>query len=76
MSKSKRLEKEIDYIKSIITILVALCAGIVAWFVRDDTTNLFFQILGIILFLIFLYGIIYSNKKIKKLLDELEVTND
>ena len=77
MSKTKRLEKEIDYIKTLISILFALIAGITTWFVHsDDSMNLFFQIVSIVLFLIFLYAIIYLHKKIETLLSELEEAND
>jgi len=43
MSKEKRLEKEIDYLKTIIGILSALCAGLSTWFVNTNkNTNLLF----------------------------------
>jgi len=51
MSKEKRLEKEIDYLKTIIGILSALCAGLSTWFVNTDkNTNLLFQTISVILF--------------------------
>jgi len=77
MSKTKRFEKEIDYIKTLISILFALVAGITAWFVHtDDEVNLFFQIISIVLFLVFLYGIIYLHKRIEVLLDKLEEVDE
>lgn len=77
MSKSKRLEKEIDYLKSAIGILVALTAGITAWFVNTDSNaNLLFQLFAIVLFFIFIFGIIYLHKKVEILFDQLEATND
>ena len=77
MSKTKRLEKEIDYLKSFIGILIALSAGIAAWFVNTNANvNLLFQVSAIILFFVFLLGIIYLHKKIKKLFDELEIADD
>ncbi|MEO1954595.1 MAG: hypothetical protein ABGW74_07815 [Campylobacterales bacterium] len=77
MSKTKRFEKEIDYIKTLISILFALVAGITAWFVHaDDEVNLFFQIISIVLFLVFLYGIIYLHKRVEVLLDKLEEVDE
>jgi uncharacterized membrane protein len=77
MSKTKRLEKEIDYLKGIIGILVFLIAGLVAWFVNtDDETNVYFKLIAIVLFSFFVLGIIKTDTKIYKLLDELEIEND
>jgi len=72
MSKTKRLEKEIDYLKTMIGILVALCAGLTTWFVKEETTSAVLQAIGVCLFLVFLYVIIKSHIKIKLLLDKLE----
>jgi len=77
MSKEKRLEKEIDYLKTIIGILSALCAGLSTWFVNTDkNTNLLFQTISVILFFVFFYVIIKSHKKVNDLLSELEATHD
>lgn len=76
MSLTKRLEKEIDYVKTIIGILVALVAGLAAWFVNYNDTNILFQIIAIILFFIFIFAIINQHKKVEILLDDLEEAND
>ena len=77
MSLTKRLEKEIDYVKTIIGILVALIAGLTTWFVHlNENVNIFFQVVAIILFFLFLFGIIYQHKKVNILLDDLEVADD
>ena len=76
MSLTKRLEKEIDYTKTIIGILVALIAGLITWFVNDKDANILFQIIAIILFLVFIFAIINQHKKVIILLDDLEEAND
>ena len=76
MSLTKRLEKEIDYTKTIIGILVALIAGLTTWFVNANKVNIYFQIIAIILFFIFIFGIIYQHKKVNTLLDDLEEADD
>ena len=76
MSLTKRLEKEIDYVKTIIGILVALVAGLAAWFVNYNDTNILFQIIAIMLFFIFIFAIINQHKKAEILLDDLEEAND
>lgn len=56
ISKTKRLEKEIDYLKGLIGILVFLIAGLVAWFVNtDDETNIYFKLIAIVLFSFFCF---------------------
>lgn len=77
MSKEKSLEKEIDYLKTIIGIMSALCAGLSTWFANaNKNTNLLFQIISVFLFFVFLYVIIKSHRKVTSLLAELEVTYD
>ena len=77
MSLTKRLEKEIDYKKTLLSILIALVVGLTTWFVNtNNETSLFFQIASIVLFLIFVFGIINQHKGIKVLLDKLEEAND
>ena len=36
MSLTKRLEKEIDYTKTVMSLLIALTAGLTAWFVDTE----------------------------------------
>jgi len=59
MSRSKRYEKEIDYYKTLISILFALSAGLIAWFVQSkEDVNLFLQLMSIVLSLTFIYSIV------------------
>lgn len=78
MSKSKRLEKEIDYLKFLIGGIVAIVAGIVTWIINGTLIidSLLLQISAGILIFVLLLGIIYLHLKIKQLLNKLEVTND
>lgn len=78
MSKSKRLEKEIDYIKFLIGGLVAIIAAIIGWIINGTLIldNILLQIsAGIFMFVLFC-GIILLHLKVKQLLNDLEVTND
>jgi cobalamin biosynthesis protein CobD/CbiB len=77
MSRSKRYEKEIDYYKTLISILFALSAGLIAWFVQSkEDINLFFQLMSIVLSLTFTCSIIRLHKKVNTLLNKLEDEND
>jgi len=78
MSKTKRLEKEIDYLKFIIGGLVAIIAGIISWVINGTLIidSLLLQFSASILIFILILGIIYLHLKIKQLLNELEVADD
>jgi len=78
MSTSKRLEKEIDYLKFLMGGIVAIIAGIVGWIINGTLIidSLLLQISAGILILVLILGIIYLHIKIKLLLNKLEVTND
>lgn len=73
MSKSKRLEKEIDYLKFLIGGIVAIVAGIVSWIINGTLIidSLLLQISAGILIFVLLLGIIYLHLKIKQLLNKL-----
>lgn len=78
MSKTKRLEKEIDYLKFIMTSIIAIIVSIFGWFISGKLVgeDLLLKIVGLALVSILIYAIIAIHKKIKFLLEELEATND
>lgn len=78
MSKTKRLEKEIDYLKFLMGGIVAIIAGIVGWIINGTLIieSLLLQISAGFLIFILISGIIYLHLKVKQLLEKLEVTND
>ncbi len=78
MSKTKRLEKEIDYLKFIIGGLVAIIAAIVSWIVNGTliVDSFMLQIsIGFFMFSL-ICGIIYFHIKVQKTLNKLEAEND
>ncbi len=78
MSKTKRLEKEIDYLKFLMGGIVAIIAGIVGWIINGTLIieSLLLQISAGFLIFVLISGIIYLHLKVKQLLEKLEVTND
>ena len=78
MSKTKRYEKEIDYIKFLIGGIVAIIAGVVSWIINGTLIidSLMLQISAGILIFVLIIGIIYLHIKIKQLLNKLEAAND
>ncbi|MEV9477889.1 hypothetical protein ACOTVS_10640 [Aliarcobacter butzleri] len=78
MSKTKRLEKEIDYLKFLMGGIVAIIAGIVGWIINGTLIieSLLLQISAGFLIFVLISGIIYLHLKVKQLLEKLEVAND
>ena len=78
MSKTKRLEKEIDYLKFLMGGIVAIIAGIVGWIINGTLIieSLLLQISAGFLIFVLISGIICLHLKVKQLLEKLEVTND
>lgn len=78
MSKTKRLEKEIDYLKFLMGGIVAIIAGIVGWIINGTLIieSLLLQISAGFLIFVLILGIIYLHLKVKQLLEKLEVSND
>lgn len=78
MSKTKRLEKEIDYLKFLMGGIVAIIAGIVGWIINGALIieSLLLQISAGFLIFVLISGIIYLHLKVKQLLEKLEVAND
>lgn len=78
MSKTKRLEKEIDYLKFLMGGIVAIIAGIVGWIINGTLIieSLLLQVAAVFLIFVLIIGIIYLHLKVKQLLEKLEVTND
>lgn len=78
MSKTKRLEKEIEYYRAMMGTLFVSVIGMVTWLVNasTDKENIFFQVMSLTLSFIFMCGIIFIHKKVKKLFDKLEEADD
>lgn len=78
MSKTKRLEKEIDYLKFLMGGLIAIIAGIIGWIINGTLIidSLLLQISAGLLIFVLIFGIIYLHIKIKQLLVKLENAND
>ena len=74
MSKTKRLEKEIDYLKFLMGGIVAIIAGIVGWIINGTLIieSLLLQISAGFLIFVLISGIIYLHLKVKQLLEKLE----
>ncbi|WP_066159628.1 hypothetical protein [Aliarcobacter skirrowii] len=78
MSKTKRLEKEIDYLKFLIGGLIAVIAAIISWIVNGTLImdSILLQIsIGLFLFAL-VCGIIYLHIKVQNTLNKLEAEND
>jgi len=78
MSKTKRYEKEIDYLKFLMGGIVVMLAGMAGWIINGTLiiNSILLQISAGILIFILILGIIYLHIKIKNLLTKLEATND
>ncbi len=77
MSKTKRLEKEIDYLKFLMGGIVAIIAGIVGWIINGTLIieSLLLQISAGFFIFVLISGIICLHLKVLPLLANLEVAN-
>ena len=77
MSKKISLEKEIDWLRTVITLTTAAVFGIFAWVAHNyKTADQMEMVVAALLFFLFLLSITMTNKKVYKNLKELEELED